>query len=87
MLIPIPHTDYIRDASNHARAPMHTVQINDRIERATVKPYLKGDFGQPMLWVKVHATNGRVLSRYIVPATLIAGKPVHFNKTTFTYLG
>lgn len=63
------------------------IQINDRIEHATVKPYLKGDYPEPMVWVKVHARNRATLAKLVLPARLLAGKPLMFNAVQYTFLG
>ena len=63
------------------------IQINDRIETATIKPYLKGDYPEPMLWVKVQARNNATLTKYVLPARLLTGKPLLFNAVQYTFLG
>lgn len=63
------------------------IQINDRIESATIKPFRGNDYSEPMVWVKVHARNRATLAKLVLPARLLAGKPLMFNAVQYTFLG
>lgn len=55
------------------------VQIGNQIERCTVKPFGRPeDYNERMLWCQVHARNGAILKKLVIPAAVLA-HPIMFR--------